>query len=365
VAIGDSQTEGLLDPDGRGSYRGWADRFAEFVAASNPSLQYANLAIRGKLVGEIHTEQVAAALELKPDLVTVMGGLNDVLRPTFELTQVLGHLDVMLAAFEGATVLTNTFPDIASVAPLFRRLGPRVEMLNAGIRQVAQERGALVVDFAARAVGADPRMWSPDRIHANPVGHSLIASAFADTLGLTGHAEWTRPLPAGVRPGRAARAGTEARWVGGTVLPWVVRRVRGRSSGDGITAKRPRLVPVASLFHIVTPDAWVAAVAAGEYRPPSLADEGFVHFSFAHQVSSTANLLYRDEPELLVVEIDPSAVGADVLVEDTHDSGIDFPHVYGPVPVAAAVAVHPLGRGPDGDWNFTRGRVAAAASPGH
>ncbi|WP_375484044.1 DUF952 domain-containing protein [uncultured Jatrophihabitans sp.] len=107
------------------------------------------------------------------------------------------------------------------------------------------------------------------------------------------------------------------------------------------------------LFHLVTPQAWAAAVEAGEYRPASLAAEGFVHFSFAEQVAGTANLLYRDEPELVVVEVDTDAVPAEVRVEDTYGHGAEFPHVYGPVPTAAAVAVHPLARGANGDWTFT------------
>ena len=107
------------------------------------------------------------------------------------------------------------------------------------------------------------------------------------------------------------------------------------------------------LFHLVDPEVWSAAVAAGEYRPPSLAAEGFVHFSFAEQVTGTANLRYRDEPDLVVVEIDPASIDAELRIEDTYGSGTDFPHVYGPVPTASAVAVHPLTRTAGGDWEFT------------
>jgi uncharacterized protein (DUF952 family)/lysophospholipase L1-like esterase len=364
VALGDSQTEGLLDPDGRGGYRGWADRFAESVARDSPSLQYANLAVRGRLMGQIRDEQLAAAVALRPDLVTVMGGLNDVLRPAFDLDGILGSLDAMLGAFEVATVLTNTFPDMAAVAPLLRRLAPRVTALNAGIREVAAARGALVVDFAEQRTGTDLRMWSPDRIHANSVGHALIAQAFADTLGLPGHGGWAEPLPAGPAAGRIGRAAVEARWIGGTLAPWMWRRVRGRSSGDGISAKRPLLVPVAPLFHIVAPGEWARAVASGEHRPESLAREGFVHFSFAHQVADTANRRFRDEPELVVIEVDGAAVPAAVVVEDSYDSGTEFPHLYGAVPVSAVGAVHALTRQAGGDWVFTRNRADAAASPG-
>ena len=84
------------------------------------------------------------------------------------------------------------------------------------------------------------------------------------------------------------------------------------------------------LFHIVARADWPAC---GEYRPASLATEGFVHCSFAEQVAGSVRRYYRDVPDLMVVEFDPSRVGP-VEVEN------GFPHIYGPVPVSAAVAVH-------------------------
>jgi uncharacterized protein (DUF952 family)/lysophospholipase L1-like esterase len=363
VALGDSQTEGLIDPDGRGGYRGWADRLAETLAAGSPHLQYANLAVRGRLMGQIRAEQLGPALAQRPDVVTVMGGLNDVLRPAFDLDAVVGDLEAMLGALRdtGATVLTNTFPDIAAIAPVLRRLGPRVDAFNAAIRAAARRHDARVVDFAGRGVGTDLRIWSADRIHANALGHALIAAAFADALAVPGYADWSEPLPDAVRQQRRHRLGGEARWLGRTVVPWLLRRARGRSSGDGITAKRPRLVPVASLFHLVAPGDWPAT---GWYAPPSLAAEGFVHLSFADQVAGSANRHYGDAAELAAVELDPAALPARIAVEDSYGGGTAFPHVYGPVPAGAAVAVHPLDRGPDGAWAFNPVPAGVAASPG-
>jgi uncharacterized protein (DUF952 family)/lysophospholipase L1-like esterase len=349
VALGDSQTEGLLDPDGRGGYRGWADRFAELLAADDPHLAYANLAVRGKLLGGMRAEQLEPALALRPDLATVMGGLNDLLRPSFDADVAVGHLDAMLAALReaGATVLTNTFPALEEIAPVLRRLVPRVQALNDGIREVAARHGALLVDFAARGVGTDPRIWSPDRIHANPLGHSVIAAAFADTLGRPGHEAWSEPLPARAPLSALRRAGTEARWLGTSVAPWLLRRARGRSSGDGITAKRPRLLPVTPVFHLVSPEEWPAA---GWYRPPSLATEGFVHLSFADQLAGSANRHFTDASALIAVELDPVAIGAEIRIEDSYGSGAEFPHAYGPLPVSAALATRPLRRDTDRRW---------------
>jgi uncharacterized protein (DUF952 family) len=152
----------------------------------------------------------------------------------------------------------------------------------------------------------------------------------------------------------------EACWLGGTVVPWLLRRARGRSSGDGITAKRPRLLPVASLFHLVPPQQWPSA---GWYEPASLATEGFVHLSFADQVAGSANRHYADAGELVAVELDPAALTGEIRIEDSYGRGTAFPHVYAPVPVSAAVAVHPLARDGDGRWEFNVADAGAAASP--
>jgi uncharacterized protein (DUF952 family) len=120
-----------------------------------------------------------------------------------------------------------------------------------------------------------------------------------------------------------------------------------------------------ALFHIVDRSVWARAAAAGEYRPPSLAEEGFVHFSFAGQVAATANARYRHADDLCVVEIDPSRVPHDVRVEDSYGSGTEFPHVYGPIPVAAAVAVHELRRDARGEYVFSPAGPAGHASPDH
>jgi len=117
------------------------------------------------------------------------------------------------------------------------------------------------------------------------------------------------------------------------------------------------------LFHIVDRDVWSAAAVRGEYRPASLDTEGFVHFSFAGQVANTAGLHYRETPNLCVVEVDSSAFDHEVRVEDSYGSGTEFPHVYGPIPMSAAVAIHQLERGPTGDFSFTPGGAVDPAWP--
>lgn len=249
VALGDSQTEGLGDGDDVTGLKGWADRLAEHLAAANPRLQYANLAVRGRLAGQVHAGQLAPALALRPDLATVVAGVNDVMRPKFDAAEVVGHLEAMFAALAdtGAQVVTVTFPDIGKVAPLARPLRPRVYALNAGIRAAAARHGAVVVETAEHDFAVDPRVWTADRLHLSPLGHGRFAAAAAHTLGLPGVDDaWARPLPLRAEPAfagwRTARA--ELHWVAAHLGPWIGRRLRGRSSGDGRTAKRPQLTAV-------------------------------------------------------------------------------------------------------------------------
>ncbi|MCQ9129829.1 SGNH/GDSL hydrolase family protein, partial [Streptomyces hilarionis] len=246
VALGDSQTEGLGDGDDVAGLRGWADRLAEHLAAHSPGLQYANLAVRGKRAAQVRADQLAPALALRPDVATVVAGVNDVLRPRFDADEVAAHLEAMFAALtaQGARVATLTFP--VRLQALARPLGSRVVGLNQRIREAAGRHGVAVAEGAHHPVITDPRLWSPDRLHASPVGHQRIAAAVAHALELPGSDDsWTRPLePAAPAPGGLRTAADELRWATSFLGPWLVRRLRGRSSGDGRTAKRPQLLPV-------------------------------------------------------------------------------------------------------------------------
>ncbi|GGP05309.1 SGNH/GDSL hydrolase family protein [Nonomuraea glycinis] len=247
VALGDSQTEGLGDGDEIRGYRGLADRLAEHLAAASPELHYANLSVRGRLASQVLAEQLAPALRLRPDLATVIAGMNDLIRPGFDARAVAASLEEMFAALTGAGayVLTVTFPDIGKIAPLARPLLPRVLALNAHIREAAARHDVTVVDTFPHAFATDARMWSSDRLHASPLGHARIAAAFAHALGLPGSDDaWSAPLDPVAPPGRLRSTGTEVRWIAGFAGPWIYRRIRGRSSGDGRTAKRPDLGPV-------------------------------------------------------------------------------------------------------------------------
>ena len=247
VAIGDSSTEGLDDPDGQGGFHGWANRLAERVARAQGRLLYANLAVRGRTTRAILDEQLGPALALRPNLATVFSGTNDVVSRTFDVdvfARDFGTIQRSLVE-AGATVLSFTLPDLTPVMPLARRVMPRVLAMNDALRAVSKETGAILVDVAAHPVASDPRLWSEDRLHANAVGHARIAEALAHALGLPdAGAGWADPLPPRPPATVSGTIAAELRWGARYLIPWVWRHARGRSSGDGQSAKRPALEPV-------------------------------------------------------------------------------------------------------------------------
>ncbi|MBW3618932.1 MAG: SGNH/GDSL hydrolase family protein [Actinobacteria bacterium] len=246
VAIGDSTTEGIDDPDGAGGYRGWADRLAEHLAAAQGSVEYANLAVRGRTSRAIREEQLAPALALEPDVATVVAGVNDLFRRSSTPAAVAADIEAMQRALvdAGAVVVTFTMPDLSPIVPLARVIRGKLEAINDGIRRASGRSGARLLDLAAHPISTDPRLWSDDRLHANTRGHERISRALAATLDLDGFDDWADPLPPATRARMRAAAAAELAWWRGHFTPWVVRHLRGRSSGDGVTAKLPTPVTV-------------------------------------------------------------------------------------------------------------------------
>lgn len=247
VAIGDSQTEGvgdLLNADG--TDRGWADRFASTLFRKNPGLLYANLAIRGRKTEQVLEEQFEPARAMEPDLVSVIAGMNDLIRPGFDVDRTVAMMDRMERAFvdSGATVITITYPDPDGLGPIGKMVEDRVREFNQGIRETTSANGTLLLDLEPIKATSDTRIWRPDRLHLNPDGHwrmaqgmlSLVAPDLADPA-------WEEPLPPPLPESSGSRAMDEAEWVVRYLLPWVGRRLTGRSSGDGRSAKRPEYGP--------------------------------------------------------------------------------------------------------------------------
>ena len=261
VAIGDSFTEGLHDPDPGGGYRGWADLVAGALSARQPGFRYANLAIRGKRLGEVVAEQVPRAVELAPDLVSLAAGGNDILSGA--------DVDALAAEFEpavaklqaaGCRVLIFTGFD-PRMFPVIRLLRGRIAAYNMHLRGIADEYGCDLVDLWSMRVLKDTRAWSPDRLHLTTEGHRRVALRACEVLGVPVAEDWRAPLsPGSLSPGslspapRAWRPANRARWLAARrqdarwareyAAPWVRRRFGGTSSGDGVPPKRPDLLPV-------------------------------------------------------------------------------------------------------------------------
>ncbi|WP_265522526.1 SGNH/GDSL hydrolase family protein [Oerskovia flava] len=258
AAIGDSFTEGLWDPypGDEDHQRGWADLLAQHLAARRaagdaPPLQYANLAIRGRRLRSILTEQVPAALEMRPDLVSLVGGGNDILRPAADIDRLARNLEHAVARLraQGADVLLGTGFD-ASESPLVGLTRQRVGVFNAHLWSIARRHGAYVLDLWGMRSLHDWRMWSDDRIHLTPDGHRRVAQAALVALGQTPDDDaWDDPLTPLPPAPALDRARQHAQWARVHVYPWVQRRIRGTSSGDARVPKAPVLaeVPLADL----------------------------------------------------------------------------------------------------------------------
>ncbi|MFC4590328.1 SGNH/GDSL hydrolase family protein [Sphaerisporangium corydalis] len=246
VALGDSFTEGLNDPGRDGHYRGWADRVAERLAELEPGFRYANLAVRGKLLDQIVEHQVPAAIELKPDLVSFCAGGNDLLRPGTDPDRMAKTFARAVRDLRGtgADVVLFTGVDPRDM-PLMRRFRGRFAVFYLHVRSIADLYGCHVVDQWSMQPIRDWRAWSEDRLHMNDVGHRLVAAKVCEVLGVPSQDQWRHTWPARDRVGRAVKLREDRLWLREHFLPWVGRRLTGRSSGDAVDPKRPDLKPYA------------------------------------------------------------------------------------------------------------------------
>ena len=248
VALGDSFTEGLDDPTAvGGGYRGWADRFAEHLAAIQPGLCYANLAVRGKTLGQVADEQIPQAIEFRPDLVSIAAGGNDMLRPGADPDALAESFDEMIRALLQAGCPVLMFTGFDPRFPVLRLIRGKVAAFNMHLRAIADRHQCHVVDLWSMNALRDPRAWSADRLHLTADGHRRVALRACEVIGVPAEEDWREPWPALDRPPRSPAVDwlsarrMDARWARVHAAPWLSRRIRGRSSGDGIPPKRPQL----------------------------------------------------------------------------------------------------------------------------
>ena len=245
AAIGDSFTEGMGDERPDGTPRGWADLVAAALAhAAGEPIGYANLAIRGRLLAPILDEQLPAAMALRPQLLSINGGGNDILRPRVSIAAVADRLvAAALAAREaGIRTMVVSGGNPTRHLPLGAAFERRGDALAEAVRTRLAGTDVVFVDN-----WFDPRLpqlhyWSIDRLHLNTRGHAIAASNVLAALEV--------PIAGADAAQGAPDAGDDlerprtAEYWRRYVLPWIGRRLTGRSSGDSREPKRPRLDPV-------------------------------------------------------------------------------------------------------------------------
>ncbi|WP_067432318.1 SGNH/GDSL hydrolase family protein [Nocardioides jensenii] len=247
VAIGDSFTEGVGDPDPTrpNGLRGWADLVAEQLAAGVPDFGYANLAIRGRKLDGVLAEQIEPAVAMRPDLVTIYAGGNDMLRPKVDLNGLVSRYDDGLGklAADGAHLVMWTAHD-PSASRFYAPLRGRFAIYNELIRELAEKYDATLIDFWRMREYQGWELWSDDRLHMNSAGHQRMAIAVLDGLGIEHTLEMPAAAPARPPLPRRDAVAQNLRWTRAEALPWVHRRLTGRSSGDTVNPRRPVLGPV-------------------------------------------------------------------------------------------------------------------------
>jgi len=238
VAIGDSFTEGVGDEPAPGVVRGWADLVAQgWADAVAEPVEYANLAIRGKLAQPIIDEQLEPALALKPTHLSFNGGGNDMLRPRTPLSKIADLFAHALQRCdeEGVRFILLSGGNPSRQLPLGGVVQRRGDQLSkiVGARFEGRDDIIRAYNWPDREL-ATSAYWAPDRLHLNSRGHHRVAARVLAALGLAPAPEWWSftEQPQEERLGRAA-------YLREHLGPWVKRRLTGTSSGDGRDPKYP------------------------------------------------------------------------------------------------------------------------------
>lgn len=245
VICGDSYSEGMSDETISGQYRGWGDRVADGLAKKSATFTYANLAIRGKLLQQVIDDQLEIALSYVtgPDtLISFHAGANDALRPGFDaaLAKERYQSAVRRLAASGATIMLFTvLEDTGNSGRGSKLWQERFGTFNKGVREIAAEVGAIIVDANGERFFSDKRFLAFDRLHLNQEGHKRCADAVLEKLGYEFDPGWRTPLPPAKPTPWIKERAIGVMWFFVFALPWIIRRLRGRSSGDGRVCKYP------------------------------------------------------------------------------------------------------------------------------
>ena len=249
IALGDSMTEGMSDEIYEGKYRGWADRVAEVMSANWSEFTYANLAVRGKLVGQVVNEQIPIAknfVQGKSTLVSFHAGANDVIRPKYDPARTISTYNFGIDELvrSGATLmLFCVLEDSGATTRAAKVWKERFKEFNENVRRRAAAVDAILFDPNNDDFWRDPRFIHEDRLHLNHEGHRRVAQAVLSRFDLPHDQDWRKPLPKAAPITLAEKLQVDLNWFGKYAIPWMGRRLRGRSSGDGRSAKYPSPAP--------------------------------------------------------------------------------------------------------------------------
>ena len=236
-------TEGMSDEVIDGHYRGWADRVADELAKSNSNFTYMNLAIRGKLLKQVVDDQIPQAIkyiEGKQTLVSFHAGANDVLRPNYQADLSLPQYEegIRQLTDAGATVIIFTVIDKVEgkgkTAALWHQ---RFSNFNENVRKVAASYPVILFEAKDAEFLNDRRFLAFDRLHMNSEGHRRLANAVLQGLGYEFDPNWKVAPAVAKKKNKVVRVATNIVWVATFLIPWIWRRIRGKSSGDGRIAK--------------------------------------------------------------------------------------------------------------------------------
>ncbi|MFB7500247.1 SGNH/GDSL hydrolase family protein [Streptomyces sp. NPDC056161] len=225
VALGDSLTEGVGDPVGAG-WRGWAALLAGGMAEG--TVEFTNLAVSGAQTRDVLERQTPDALGLRPDVASVVIGVNDTLRCTFDIHAVAARLDEVYAAFtrQHTVLLTACLPDPGAMlglpGALARPLARRQRAVNTVVHALSERYGAVHLHAAEGAWLTDRAMWSSDRLHPGERGHRQLALRFHALLVAAGTATGTAPSPEPEFPVPTKSASLW--WLATAGTAWVARR---------------------------------------------------------------------------------------------------------------------------------------------
>ncbi|MEY2798537.1 MAG: hypothetical protein RIS22_803 [Actinomycetota bacterium] len=243
IALGDSFTEGMQDEKVNNQYRGWADRVAEALASQTPGFTYLNLAVRGKLVGQVIDDQIPAALrwiEGPSTLVSFHAGANDLLRPSYDPNVVLPRYREAIKVLAATGCQLMVFTAIERVAKSGKMQAlweERFSAFNKNVREMAAQYNAIVLEATNDPDIGSRRFLDKDRLHLNPAGHYRVAQGVLQKIGGPHDPHWREDLPPLPQRSFFAKVYDDVRWVLTFLIPWMSRRIRGVSSGDGRSPK--------------------------------------------------------------------------------------------------------------------------------